>query len=459
MKFKVGLEIHLYVKLEKNKTKLFCCCPINYQEAKPNTNICPVCTGMPGNKPMMPNKEAFEKSLEIALILNCKIPDKYILFQRKHYDWPDLPNGFQKTISGTHSVSIGTDGKYNNVRISYMHLEEDPAKWDPETGLVDYNRCGMPLIEIVTDPDLNGADETRTWIRNLITALSYVKAVSKDLGIKADVNVNIEGHPRVEIKNVNSLASIKKAIEYEVTRQQKVLKSGKRLRQETRTYNENEDITTHMRFKEEAEDYRFIPEPDLPSILVTNDQIDRLKEIVPESPESKRTRFITKYKLNQKDAETLSSSLKLSEIFEDIIKDVDIKVTSRLLIRDLLSVLNYDKLAMEEVKLNVSNLQYLAKMLSENKITEKIAKNILIKLVKKDFDVKGYIKKQKLEIKSDKSELEKLCKEIIKKNPQAVTDFKSGEEKAFNFLVGMVMKATKGTASPEVVNKIMQKLL
>ena len=459
MKVKIGLEVHLYVKLENNKTKLFCSCPINYKETSPNTNICPRCTGMPGNKPMLPNKEAFEKAIEVALILNCGIPKGYILFQRKHYDWPDLPNGFQKTISGTYSVPVGYEGKYHNVRISYMHLEEDPAKWDPITGYVDYNRSGIPLIEIVTEPDLIDSEETRTWVRNLMTALSYVNSIDKDLGIKADVNVNIENHPRVEIKNVNSLANIKKAIEYEVLRQQKALLSGKNLVQETRTYDDKQDITIHMRYKEQAQDYMFIPEPDLPSIQVTKDQLERIRKIVPESPESKRERFVNKHKLKKEDAETLSSNLKLAEIFEAIIKESDINVTAKLLVRDLLSVLNYDKLEIENVNLNLENLKYLSKILAENKITENTSKKILIELVKKDFSVKDYIKKHDLEIKSDKSELEAICKQVIKENPQAVKDYESGEEKALNFLVGMVMKKTKGTANPDIVNNIIKKLL
>ena len=214
-----------------------------------------------------------------------------------------------------------------------------------------------------------------------------------------------------------------------------------------------------MRYKEQAQDYMFIPEPDLPSIQVTKDQLEKIKKIVPESPESKRERFVNKYKLKKEDAETLSSNLKLAEIFEAIIKESDINVTAKLLVRDLLSVLNYDKLEIENVNLNLENLKYLSKMLAENKITENTSKKILIDLVKKDFSIKDYIKKHDLEIKSDKSELETICKQVIKENPKAIEDYKKGEEKALNFLVGMVMKKTKGTANPDIVNNIIKKLL
>ncbi|MBI2109831.1 Asp-tRNA(Asn)/Glu-tRNA(Gln) amidotransferase GatCAB subunit B, partial [Candidatus Woesearchaeota archaeon] len=258
---KIGLEIHAYLNLGKNRTKLFCECPINYQEAESNTNICPICTSQPGSKPMAPNKDALDKVIAIGLLLNCKINKKFF-FQRKHYDWPDLPSGYQRTISGSYSTNVGSNGKFLNVGIWEVHLEEDPARWDPQTGEVDYNRSGMPLIEIVTAPDLKTPDEARNWLRNLMTTLNYIKAVLKGIAIKADVNVSVEGHSRVEVKNVNSFRNVCKAIEYEFARQEKALKNKSALKkEETRMFDEAEGITKHMRFKEQADDYRFIPEP------------------------------------------------------------------------------------------------------------------------------------------------------------------------------------------------------
>ncbi|MBN2454414.1 Asp-tRNA(Asn)/Glu-tRNA(Gln) amidotransferase GatCAB subunit B, partial [Candidatus Woesearchaeota archaeon] len=268
---KVGLEIHGYLAVE-NRTKLFCEDKIELN-AEPNTNICPICTGMPGSKPMLPNRQAVEKIVAIAAMLNCRI-NRRLLFQRKHYSWPDMPTGFQRTMSGSYSVPVGEEGDFLGIGISDVHLEEDPARWDPETGCVDYNRSGQPLVEIVTKPDFKSAAEVREWLKKLMTTLSYIKAIDPEAGVKSDVNVSVgPAFNRVEVKNVNSFRSIVKAIEYEIMRQQAELKDGKKISQQTRAWNEKAETTAFMRSKEQAMDYMFIPEPDLPVVKLEQKQV------------------------------------------------------------------------------------------------------------------------------------------------------------------------------------------
>ena len=266
MALKIGLEIHGYLT---TKEKLFCNCKNAHKEKEvsPNTLICPICTGQPGSKPMLPNQEAIKKLIQIALMLNCKVnhsPEKKIIWWRKHYSWPDLPKGYQNTISGTYATPIGEKGNFLGIRITEVHLEEDPAAWNPDTGEVDYNRSGAPLVEIVTEPDFKSSDEVEKWLKEMILTMSYLKALDSDAGIKADVNISLYGE-RIEIKNMNSIEQIKKAIEYESERQKK----EKPINKETRQWNSEKQITVKMREKESHADYRFIKEPDLPIINIT----------------------------------------------------------------------------------------------------------------------------------------------------------------------------------------------
>ena len=272
----IGLEIHGYIDTNE---KLFCQCR-NFHDmklVKPNANICPVFTGQPGSKPMLPNKSAVDKILQIGLMLNCKPNlienNKPLIFQRKHYNWPDMPHGYQKTISGAYSIPVAEKGDFLGIRITEVHLEEDPAAWNPETGKIDYNRAGAPLVEIVTEPDFKDEKEVEQWLRKLILTLSYIKALNKDAGLKADVNVNIKGvSKRTEIKNVNSVTEIVNAIKSELKRHELVKPNI----QETRRWNSETGKTELMRTKEQAADYRFIPDPDLPVLKITKQRIQEL---------------------------------------------------------------------------------------------------------------------------------------------------------------------------------------
>jgi len=453
---KCGLEIHGYLKVN-NKRKLFCDCALS-QEAEPNSNICPICTAQPGCKPMNPNEEALKKIMMISAMLDCKT-NKRLLFQRKHYSWPDLPSGYQRTISGSYSVPVGANGSFLGIKIGDVHLEEDPARYDPDSGLVDYNRSGFPLVEIVTKPDFRSSDEVKEWLRRLITTLSYINALDKTAGIKADVNVSIAPkYERVEVKNVNSFKSIVKAIEYEIQRQEKEIKAGKKIEQQTRMFDDSTETTKFMRSKETQQDYMFIPDPDLAVMKITDKDIKEINNILPEKPSEKIKKF-KKLGVKDTDADVMSSEIILAELFEKVAKEIDPILAAKWLRRELIRVLNYNKKTLEDLKIDEQHLIDLLKLVESKKITETVAQKILEKLIIKPFDVNEYVKKEKLVAVSDTNILEKVCKEVISENKKAVDDYKSGKQEALNFLMGQVMRKTKGTATPKEVNELLRKLI
>ncbi|MBS3079756.1 Asp-tRNA(Asn)/Glu-tRNA(Gln) amidotransferase subunit GatB [Candidatus Pacearchaeota archaeon] len=453
----IGLEIHGYLE---TKEKLFCKCKNfhDMKQIKPNTNICPICTGQPGCKPMLPNSSAINKILEIGLMLNCKPNlienNKPLIFQRKHYSWPDMPSGYQKTISGSHSTPPVEKGEFLGIRITEAHLEEDPAAWNPETGNIDYNRAGAPLVEIVTEPDFKSAEEVEQWLRQLILTLSYIKALNKDAGIKADVNVNIKGiSKRTEIKNVNSITEIVKAINSEIKRHE----LAKPQQQETRRWNSEKNKTELMRLKEQAEDYRFIPDPDLPAIKITKSLIKKIKKSLPESPMQKLEKIIKHHKINKQDAEVLTKNLEIVELFEKVIEKIPPQIALPWITVEWLGVLNYNKKTMDDVKINPQHIIELLKLIEQNKITPLKAKDILRKFIPTSFSPMEEAKKH--ESISDEKEIEKIIDNIIKNNQKSVSDYKTGEQKALNFLIGQVMQATNKRADFLTVKKILEKEL
>ncbi len=453
----VGLEIHGYLNME-SRAKLFCNCAID-TAAGPNTTICPVCTGQPGSKPMPPNHEAIEKIIAIAAMLDCRVNSR-LIFQRKHYDWPDMPTGYQRTMSGSYSVPVGQDGNFLGIGIEEAHLEEDPARWDPETGKVDYNRSGYPLVEIVTRPDFTSAEEVRVWLRRLVTTLSYIKAINPDAGIKADVNVSVSpDFQRVEIKNINSFRSIVRAIEYETERQLREVREGKKVGMETRAWKDDSGMTIFMRKKETAVDYMFIPDPDLPAIRVTAGEIKEIERGLPEKPAAKIQKYVTKWKIDHVDAEVLSSEVLLAGLFEKVAAAVNPVLAARWLRRELLRVLNYNKKELGDVKLDAKNIIQLLKLVEGRKITDETAKDILEKLIEKPFDVDEHVRKNSLYAVGEAGILEKYCEEAIVENPQAVADYKAGKEKALNFIVGSVMRKSRGKATAQQVAEILKRLI
>ncbi|MBU3907295.1 MAG: Asp-tRNA(Asn)/Glu-tRNA(Gln) amidotransferase subunit GatB [Nanoarchaeota archaeon] len=447
----IGLEIHGYLS---TKEKLFCNCKAIHgaKNAEPNTYICPICTSQPGAKPMLPNSEAVKKIIQIALILNCKINDK-LIWQRKHYDWPDLPKGYQNTLSGTYATPVGIRGTFQSIRIREAHLEEDPAAWNPLTGEVDYNRSGSPLVEIVTDPDFKDSEQVVEWLKQLLHTLSYINAIDKDSGIKADVNVSINNGERIEIKNINSLTSIKNAIDIEIIRQEK----EPPLTQETRRYDEAKNITVKMRSKEQAEDYRFISDPDLPILKIENKRVKEIKSNLPETPQEKLKKLIKKHKIDKNPAEILTKRIDIAEFFEKVIEQIPKEIAVPWTTIELLRVLNYNKKEFDEVEIQPSHFIELLKLIKQEKITELKAKEILNQFIPKSFSPSKQAEKNKKISAVDK--IGKICKDILSANKQAVSDFKSGKKESLNFLIGQVMKETQKRADYQVVRKILEKMM
>ncbi|MDO8460741.1 MAG: Asp-tRNA(Asn)/Glu-tRNA(Gln) amidotransferase subunit GatB [Nanoarchaeota archaeon] len=449
LKGKIGLEIHTYLL---TREKLFCTCKASREKGvQPNIYICPICTGQPGAKPMLPNKSAVEKAVLIGLLLGCEINEE-MMWQRKHYSWPDLPKGYQNTLSGPYAFPVGENGKFQGIKIKEMHLEEDPASWEPSTGKVDYNRSGLPLVEIVTDPDFESAEEVSNWLKTLLHNLAYLKVVASDAGIKVDVNVNIPGKTeRVEIKNVNSIDNIAAAINYELERQ-----AEEGSVQETRRFDEAKRTTIKMREKEGMEDYRFISDPDLQNIVLDKTFVNSLKVKLPEPPGKKIEKFISKYKIDKKDAEVLAQNLDIAEFFEEVAKKVDAKFAARWVCVELLRHLNYNKKMLEELDIKTEHFIELLDMVKSGKITELQGKEILNKFYPSSFSLKEKGFEGKM---SDSGALEKVCKEVIAANKEAVSKYKAGDEKVLNFLIGQVMHKTQKRADFRVVREVLERLL
>jgi aspartyl-tRNA(Asn)/glutamyl-tRNA(Gln) amidotransferase subunit B len=451
---KIGLEIHGYIATEE---KLFCDCKAIHgaKLTKPNTHICPICTGQPGAKPMLPNKKAIDKAIQIALILECKINPKFE-WLRKHYDWPDLPKGYQNTISGTHATPVGEKGKLLGIRITECHLEEDPAAWNPKTGEIDYNKSGTPLIEIVTEPDFKDAEQVVSWLKQLTITLGYIKAIDKASGLKADVNISLpeKKGARVEIKNINSIKNIKRAIEYEITRQNKTGELPKS--QETRMFNEAKGTTIKMRSKEVAQDYRFISDPDLPAITLKKERINKLKSALPETPQAKLDKLLKKYLVPKKYAEILSKRLDLAEFFEEVTSQKSVKpiTAAQWITTELLRVLNANKAALDDENTDVKSSHFaeLLGMLNDKTITEQQAKKTLRGWIPKSSSPKQQLKGS--ERITNKTELKKIVDKVLKQNKKAVEDYKAGKEASLNFLIGQVMRETKGRADNNLVRKL-----
>src|SRR3989344_3242521 len=451
---KIGIEIHGYLT---TKEKLFCDCKNAHKEkdAKPNTFVCPTCTGMPGSKPMLPNEEAVKKLVQIALMLNCKVnyEPKKLIWWRKHYNWPDLPKGNQKTISGTYATPIGEKGKVLGIGITEVHLEEDPAAWNPDTGGIDYNRSGAPLVEIVTEPEFKSSEEVEKWLKEMILTMSYIKALDSDAGIKADINVSINNGERVEIKNMNSLAEIKNAIEYEIKRQEK----EKPKIRETRQWNVAKQQTILMRSKESHADYRFIKDPDLPIIKLTKTEVENIKKALPESPMVKLEKIIKKHKIQQADAKVLISNLEIVEFFEKVIEKINPNFAVPWITTELLGMLNYNKKTMSDVNIKVEHFIDLLKAVEAKKITELKAKDILRswKIKSEPIETKGET------MISNTKEIEKIVEKVLedKANEKAIADFKAGQQQALNFLIGAVMKASNKRADFATAKSLLEKKL
>ncbi|MFH1521399.1 MAG: Asp-tRNA(Asn)/Glu-tRNA(Gln) amidotransferase subunit GatB, partial [archaeon] len=431
---KIGLEIHGYLD---TKEKLFCMCKINGIDKegnnKPNSRICPICTGTPGSKPMAPNIEAVKKMIQIALVFGSKINYSDIVWQRKHYNWSDLPKGYQTTISGAHAMPNAVGGKFKGINLTELHLEEDPAQWNPDSGKINYNRSGLPLIEIVTEPEFSDSEQVIEWLKSLVLSLSYIMAIRRNAGIKVDVNISTYGE-RVEMKNLNSLEKIRKAISYEIQRQIEAHDKGEVQKMETLAYDEKLGKTIKMRSKEGAADYRFIPDPDLLMIKIDKQMVNKIKSELPEMPEVKLARLLKKHKVGEKDAQILTRNLELVEFFEKLVEfGIDAKRYMSWVTIELLRVLNYNKKTLEDedVEILPEHLAELIKTVESGKITVLKAKQIMNDFVPKSFS----LAKHKGEIGNiDNAAIENLCKQVISENAHVVDEYKSGKDASLNYL-------------------------
>ena len=443
-----GLEIH--VQLNTN-SKLFCSCPTNYQSAPNNTNICPVCLNQPGAKPYPPNQSALDNAIKVALMLGCEISDEIIYFMRKHYDYPDLSSGYQRT-----SVPVGIKGELNGVRIHEIHVEEDPGQYKPDRGTVDFNRSGIPLIEIVTEPDMKSPEEARNFLNELIRVLNYSRSARGEGTMRADVNISIEGGKRAEVKNVNSIRGAYKVLKFELVRQKNILRRGGEVQQETRAYLESQMITVPMRLKEDADDYRYIPDPDLPPMKIDPAHVEEIRENMPEPAHLKSARFVEEYGIDEADAKVLTSELELADAFEEVCKEADPKTAARLMRDELKRVLHYNKISFAESQITASDIIELIKLIDSKQVTPEAAHKLIEKMpgndktpteIGKEMDIIGVVEDDAIMNTID---------QVIDENPNAVTDYKNGKENAVNFLVGQVMRLTKGKANAGETNKLIK---
>ncbi|WP_280997169.1 Asp-tRNA(Asn)/Glu-tRNA(Gln) amidotransferase subunit GatB [Marinitoga aeolica] len=475
MKYKttIGLEIHTQLL---TKTKAFCSCSANAFESEPNTNICPVCTGQPGALPVF-NEEALNLGIKAAIALNAEI-NEYSRFDRKNYFYPDLPKGYQITqyfYPLANNGYIEIDGK--KIRIQRMHLEEDSGKMFHEGedlenasySYVDYNRSGIPLIEIVTEPDIESPEEARNFMEKLRNILRYAGISSGDMekgALRCDANIsitdtekNIQSN-RVEIKNINSFKFVEKALEYERNRIIEAMEKGENIPKETRGWNFSTRSTFSMRSKEEEADYRYFPEPDIPPVIVTQEKIEEIRKTMPEMIDEKAKRFVEQYKIKAYDAEILAGDKELANYFEKAAKVVkNPQFVSNLIITDLMREMNKNNIELKDVKIKPEHYKELEELIDSGKISTKIAKDVFVEMFENGKMPSEIVKEKGLEQIDDDSVIEEIVRKIIESNQKQYQQYKNGKTKLFGFFVGQVMKETKGKANPQKANQIVKKLL
>lgn len=466
-----GLEIHARIK---TKTKMFCGCDNDTFGKEPNTHVCPVCMGFPGTLPVI-NSEAVVLGATTALALGCHIPH-FSKFDRKSYFYPDLPAGYQisqfdEPISENGKVEFFVDGEKKSIRINRLHLENDAGKLIHEGGisLVDLNRAGSPLMEMVTEADFRSPEEIVAFLKELQKILRTVRSSYADMEkgmMRCDVNISLrpkgqkEFGTKAEMKNMNSFGNIEKAVRAEIKRQKKILESGGKVDQETRGWDVEKEVTVSQRTKEEAADYRYFPEPDLPPITFTEEGIAELKASLPELPAAKLERFVEQYKISWDNAEILAGDPHLSEYFEMATKvSGDAKKTANWVVGDLLAAIKESEGTITDCKLSAENLGKMVAMITKGDISGKIAKEIFPELLETGKDVEKVVEEKGLKQVSDTGAIEKMCQEVLDENPKMVEDFKGGKEKVLGALVGQVMKKSKGQANPQMANEMLKKLL
>jgi aspartyl-tRNA(Asn)/glutamyl-tRNA(Gln) amidotransferase subunit B len=458
---KIGLEVH--VQLNKLKTKVFCGCSTDYHNDPPNSHVCPVCLGLPGAMPVI-NRKAVEAAIKVGLALSCTI-EEHTQFYRKNYYYPDLPKGFQITqydfpISSSGYVMIeGEDGEHR-VRITRAHMEEDPGRLVHEGTidrskytLIDYNRSGMALLEIVSEPDIRSPKEARRYLDKLRNILEYLDVFDGDLegALRVDANISIMGGQRAEIKNISSHKGAERALLYEIVRQKNVLRRGGIVVQETRHFDEAREITLSMRTKEEAHDYRYFPEPDLVPLKISG-WGPAIKETLPELPDARRSRFVEQYGITDDHARALTSELKLAVFYEDVANKCEPRMAAVWVCDVLKGELNYRDLTIDAFRKD--HMVSILELLVDKKVTEDGAIDIIRTLLDEGGAPEEIIREKGLVI-VESDIVEKAAIEAIKENSQAVADYRGGKEKALNSLVGAVMKKTRGGADARKVREVL----
>ncbi|MDD2980852.1 MAG: Asp-tRNA(Asn)/Glu-tRNA(Gln) amidotransferase subunit GatB [Hespellia sp.] len=468
----IGLEVHVELA---TKTKIFCGCSTAFGGA-PNTHTCPVCTGMPGSLPVL-NKKVVEYATAVGLATNCKIT-QVCKFDRKNYFYPDNPQNYQISqlylpIARDGYVEIEAGGHQKKIRIHEMHMEEDAGKlvhdeWD-DTSLVDYNRSGVPLIEIVSEPDMRSADEVMAYLEKLRLIIQYLGASDCKLqegSMRADVNLSIrevgaeEFGTRTEMKNLNSFKAIARAIDGERARQIELLEEGKEVIQETRRWDDNKEYSYAMRSKEDAQDYRYFPEPDLVPIVISDEWIAKIRTAQPEFQTEKMERYKKEFEIPEYDAGILTGSKKMADLFEATTAICGKpKKVSNWLMGETLRLMKEQGVEVDDLKFSPENLAKLVNLVDSGDINSSVAKEVFEKIFTKNIDPDKYVEEQGLKTVNDDGALKAVIEEIIAKNPKAVAEYKGGKEKAIGALVGQTMKAMQGKANPAKVNEMLKEML
>ncbi len=471
----IGLEVHAELKTQ---TKIFCGCSTAFG-AEPNTQICPGCAGFPGVLPVL-NEKVVEYAIKAGVALNCEIAE-FCKFDRKNYFYPDLPKAYQISqldypicLAGHLDIEVG--GLKKRIGITRAHMEEDAGKLihqgnitTTSFSLVDLNRSGMPLLEIVSEPDMRSAEEARIYLEKLRSVLLFAgvsdcKMQEGSLRCDANISVRPKGETklgtRVEIKNLNSFRALERAIEYEVKRQIDAIEDGENLVQETRTWDEEKQVTKSMRTKEEAEDYRYFPDPDLPPIRISAEWVEKIRQTMPELPEQAQKRLVEKHGLSEYDAEILTMAPETLAFFdESVVLYTDAKTVANWMMGEFNRLLNNAGVEINASQITPQGLTDLLKLVEQGKISGSMAKTVFEEMFTSGQSPEDIVKEQGLEQISDEDTLLAIMKDIIAANPKVVEDYKQGKQKALGFFVGQIMKATKGQANPALVNKLLKESL
>ena len=468
----IGLEVH--AELSTN-SKMYCNCETKFG-ADPNTHCCPICTGMPGVLPVL-NKKVVEYAVKMGLATNCEIA-RFSKQDRKNYFYPDLPKAYQTSqydlpLCEHGHVDINVDGEKKTIGITRIHIEEDAGKLihDAYTGdtLVDMNRCAVPLIEIVSEPDMRSAKDAIEYMQVLKSTLEYLEICDckmQEGSLRCDVNLSVRKKgdtkfgTRTETKNLNSFKAIQNSIEFETNRQIEVLENGGTIYQETRRFDDAKGIGYAMRTKEDAHDYRYFPEPDLAPIVLSEEYIENIKNNLPEMPNVKKARYIKEYGIPEYDADIITNSKEVAMYFEKV-ADIsnNAKLSANWIMGDFASKLNEAEITISESKIKAKDLADLIKLIDNNTISSKIAKTVFEEMFETGKDPKSIVEEKGLVQITDENALQEIVNRIVENNPKSVEDYKAGRDRAIGFLVGQIMKETKGKANPGIVNKMLIDIL